>query len=104
MKTTLSLSLVSLLLASAGSTAWAQVYRCAGPGGGPPEYINNAKDAQARNCKPVSGGNVTVVQGTTVPKATAAPRVANTSASTNPRPDGGAEQRSRDSDSRIILG
>lgn len=93
-------------LLSASHGAWAQqIYRCAGVGGGAPEYINNVKDAQARNCKPVSGGNVTVVQGTPVPKAAAAAaaRVATSPASTSPRPDSSPDQRARDSDSRIIL-
>lgn len=102
MKKSLSLSLCSLLLLGAGHGAWAQqIYRCAGLGGGAPEYINNVKDAQVRNCKQVSGGNVTVVQGTPVPKA--APRVATSSGSGSPRPDSGPEQRARDSDSRLIL-
>ena len=97
-----SLTLVSILLLGPGSSAWAQqIYRCAGVGGSAPEYINNVKDAQARNCKPVSGGNVTVVQGTPVLKAAA--RVASPSASSSPRPDSSPDQRARDSDSRIIL-
>ena len=104
MKKSFSLFLFPLLLLGAGHGAWAQqIYRCAGVGGGAPEYINNVKDAQVRNCKLVSGGNVTVVQGTPVPKAAAAPRVANSSTSPSPRPEGGAEQRARDSDSRLIL-
>ncbi|WP_309680180.1 hypothetical protein [Polaromonas sp.] len=104
MKKTLLLPFLSLLLVSAGSTAWAQqVYRCAGAAGGPPEYINNAKDAQNRNCKLLSGGNVTIVQGTAVNKAPPA-RVANaTPASGGSRTDAGPEQRARDSDSRAIL-
>ena len=70
MKHTLSFAIFPLLLVTAGSAVQAQqVFRCPGVGGGPPEYINNARDAQARNCKVVSGGNVTVVQGTVVPKA-----------------------------------
>ena len=101
MKTILSLSLASLLLASAGSPAWAQVYRCTGSGGGAPEYINNAKDAQTRNCKPLSGGNVTVMQ--TSPAARAPVRVATANASAGPRTDGSPEQRARDGDSRSIL-
>ncbi len=100
MKNTLLPSLLSLLLASAANTAWAQqIYRCVAAAGGATEYINNAKDAQSRNCKLLSGGNVTVVQGTSVPKAPV--RVA--AASGGPRPDGGPEQRARDSDSRGIL-
>jgi len=102
MKNILSLSLFSVLLLGAGHGAWAQqIYRCAGVGGGAPEYINNVKDAQVRNCKLVSGGNVTIVQGTPVPKAPA--RVATSPASSSPRTDSSPDQRARDSDSRIIL-
>ena len=106
MKLTLLLSSFTLLLASAGSSVWAQqIFRCAGAGGAPPEYINNAKDAQTRNCKTMTGGNVTVVQGTA---AAAAPRTpvrvaAATPSAGSPRTDGGPEQRARDSDSRAIL-
>ena len=105
MKPIILLSSFTLLLASTGSTAWAQqIYRCAGTGGAPPEYINNAKDAQTRNCKTMTGGNVTVVQGTAVVPAPRAPvRVATTAPSGNTRTDGGPEQRARDSDSRSIL-
>jgi hypothetical protein len=90
-----------LLLAGAGSAAWGQVYRCAGPSGGAPEYINNAKDAQTRNCKPLSGGNVTVMQSSPVSRAPVRVAVANSSGGT--RTDGSPEQRARDGDSRAIL-
>ncbi|MGV8805308.1 MAG: hypothetical protein ACWA6Y_10150 [Polaromonas sp.] len=104
MKHALSLAIFPLLLATAGSAVQAQqVFRCAGAGGGAPEYINNAKDAQARNCKVVSGGNVTVVQGTPVPRAPAARPATSPVASSSARPDSGPEQRARDSDSRHIL-
>jgi len=99
MKHLLFLPLLFVLLASAGNAAWAQqVYRCVAPGGGSPEYINNVKEAQIRNCKLLAGGNVTVVQGTPVPKTPM--RVATTPAS---GADGSAEQRARDSDMRVIL-
>ncbi len=103
MKHTVFLHAFVLLLAGAGNTTlWAQqVYRCVGAGGGPPEYINNVKDAQTRNCKELVGGNVTVVQGSPVPKAPA--RVAAATSSGGARTDGSPEQRSRDSDSRAIL-
>ena len=107
MKLTILLSSFTLLLASAGGAVWAQqIFRCAGAGGAPPEYINNAKDAQTRNCKAMTGGNVTVVQGTAVapaPALRAAVRVAATTPSGGTRTDGGPEQRARDSDSRSIL-
>ncbi|CAN5144256.1 hypothetical protein BH10PSE16_BH10PSE16_37610 [soil metagenome] len=106
MKNTFSLtflSIFSILLLGSGHDAWAQqIYRCAGVGGSAPEYINNPKDAQARNCKPVSGGNVTVMQATPVPRAPA--RVTPSSASgSSSRADSSPDQRARDSDSRIIL-
>lgn len=102
MKTTLPLACFSLLLLGATQTVFAQeVYRCAGVDGSAPEYINNAKDAQTRNCKLVAGGNVTVVQGTAIPKAVQQRSGSNSAAA--PRPAGGAEQQARDSDSRGIL-
>ena len=102
MKILCSLSIFSTLLMGPGQSAWAQqIYRCAGVGGGAPEYINNVKDAQARNCKAVSGGNVTVVQGTPVPRAPA--RVVTNPAAGPSRADSSPDQRARDSDSRIIL-
>lgn len=101
MNKTLLLPLLSLLLVSGGNAVWAQVYRCVAAGGGSPEYINNVKDAQSRNCKLVLGGNVTVVQGTPVSKASV--RVAAAAASGGPRTDGSPDQRARDSDMRAIL-
>ena len=101
MKYTLTVSMLLVLLFSAGNAAWAQqIFRCAAGPGGAPEYINNVKDAQSRGCKVVAGGNVTVVQGTPVakPAPPPPPRVAAA-----PRTEGGAEQRARDSDSRSIL-
>jgi hypothetical protein len=100
MKYTLLIPVFSVLLASAGSAVWAQqIYRCVDASSGTPEYINNVKDAQTRNCKPVLGGNVTVVQGTPVSKA---PAVRAAPAS-GPRNEGNSGQRARDSDSRLIL-
>ena len=37
------------------------VYRCAGN-----VYTNNAAEARANGCKPMEGGNITVVEGTRV--------------------------------------
>jgi hypothetical protein len=108
MKSTFLLPILTLLLTGTGSAAWSQqIYRCAGAAGAPPEYINNAKDAQTRNCKTMTGGNVTVVQGT-APAAAVAPRApvrvaAAMPSGGGPRTDGGPEQRARDSDSRVIL-
>jgi hypothetical protein len=100
MKYTLLLSAFSLLLAGTGSAVWAQqVYRCTGAGGSAPEYINNSKEAQQRNCKLISGGNVTVVQSTPTARTPPPVRVATAGGSAG----NSAEQRARDSDSRAIL-
>lgn len=69
-----------------------RIYRCGN------EYTNTITEAQAKECKVVSGGNVTVVQA---PKNTGAVRLASSSANA-PRVDAG-DQRGRDSDSRLIL-
>ena len=93
-----------LLLAFAGVSASAQIYRCVGVDGKNPEYINNGKEAQARGCKTMEGGNVTVVQATPVQKI-APVRMASASPGTAPSAafGGGSEQKARDSDSRSIL-
>lgn len=96
------LSIACMLLLPWGHGAWAQqIFRCAGAGSSAPEYINNVKEAQSRSCKAVSGGNVTVVQGTPVPKSPV--RVAPSPGSGSARPDGSPDQRARDTDSRLIL-
>jgi hypothetical protein len=102
-----SLLVLSLLLAAAASASAQQIYLCAGGAGRAPEYINNVKEAQSRNCKVMSGGNVTVVQGTSVggkaaPSSSSA-RAASPAPSGGARADSGPEQRARDSDSRGIL-
>ena len=85
--------LIPLLAATCGTASWAQdrIFRCN-------EYTNTVTEAQAKNCKLISGGNVTVVQSQ---KPNNNNRVA---AATQPaqRVDAGA-QRAKDSDARLIL-
>lgn len=87
-------SLVGVLLPS-HLAAQSQVFRCGN------EYLNDARDAKARGCKLLEGGNVTVVQGTSVKKGTnrspANPPAAGVP-TTSP-----SEQRARDSDARAIV-
>jgi hypothetical protein len=72
------------------------IYRCGN------EYTNTKPDARAsKGCKLVEGGNVTVVQGTRVPKNSAT-RAVPAAGSNTPRVDT-AQQKMRDSDSRQIL-
>ncbi len=113
MKMLTSIVVKALLLAPLAVLSLAQaqdqIFRCGN------EYINDAKVAQARGCKTVEGGNVTVVQGTRVqtPVAAATPSASPTPAPARvgatpaalPReakPDS-AEQRARDNDQRLIL-
>lgn len=74
------------------------IFRCGN------EYTNNATDAKARGCKPLQGGNVTVVQGTR-PGVSGASKVASSPSSSPPgapRVDA-SEQRSRDTSARAVL-
>ena len=77
------------LFVSLTNAAWAaddRIYRCGN------EYTNTVTEAQAKNCKLISGGNVTVIQAVkaTPPKPGAS------------RTDS-ADQRAKDSDARLIL-
>jgi hypothetical protein len=85
--------LIPLLAGMAGTTGWAQdrIYRCGN------EYTNTVSEAQAKNCKLVSGGNVTVV-----PANRPSGNRASNAPSAGPRIDS-ADQRAKDSDSRLIL-
>ena len=80
------------------SPAWAQdrIYRCGN------EYTNTVTEAQAKNCKLVSGGNVTVVQSVR-PNANAGVKVASSSSSQPGQRVDAGEQRAKDSDARLIL-
>lgn len=89
-----------LLTLSFAVTAQAQdkIYRCGN------EYTNTVTEAQAKNCKLVSGGNVTVVQGG---KAGTGYKAPVASQSSSPSPSGSRvssdDQRAKDSDARLIL-
>lgn len=85
--------LIPLMATLAGAASWAQdrIYRCGN------EYTNTVTPAEAKNCKLISGGNVTVVQSHK-------PNANRTASATQPgqRVDSG-DQRAKDSDSRLIL-
>lgn len=91
MKTIYLIPLATLLLAT-GSWAQNRIYRCGN------EYTNTVSEAQAKNCKLVSGGNVTVVQGQRPTRAAAASQPGQP----GQRVDAG-DQRAKDSDARLIL-
>ncbi len=102
---------VALLVGLVGSgAAWSQerIYRCGN------EYTNNPEQARLKNCRPLEGGNLTVVQGTR-PATAVAPADAKPSGDSRSRSVGaladaprapGADpssQRNRHSDARAIL-
>ncbi len=93
------LFLIPLAVAALASNGYAQtrIYRCGNT------YTNDAAEAQAKNCKRMEGGNVTVVEGTRVNNP-AAVRVATAPQSAAPGPRIDADgQRARDAEARQIL-
>lgn len=92
MKRLLTLAAV-LAWAATGVQAQDRIYRCGN------EYTNTITEAQAKSCKLVSGGNVTVVPG--VRTNTPSKPVAASPVSA-PRVDNN-DQRSKDADARLIL-
>ena len=99
------ISFVVLAAAAASASAQTPIFRCPGN-----VYTNSQAEAQAKGCKVMEGGNVTVVTGTKVtgaaPAASAGVKVASAPPSgvstPPPRVDAG-EQKARDSDAKAIL-
>ena len=87
------------VVASGFAHGQGRIYRCGNT------YTNSSTDA--KGCKLIEGGNVTVVEGTRVQSANAPVKVASVSPSTLPSSTGNridaADQRARDSDARQIL-
>ena len=93
------LFLIPLIAVAAASQGHAQtrIYRCGNT------YTNNAAEAQAKGCKTMEGGNITVVEGTRVNNpAPVRVSTAPASAGAGQRIDAEA-QRARDADTREIL-
>ena len=90
-----ALGLAALCIAS---SAQAQIYRCPNN-----EYTNDSRGAQARGCKLVEGGNITIIRNS--PSAPVARRETPRANPPGVRPAmaSSAEQRERDMDSRRIL-
>ena len=84
-----------VLLCSLPAQAQERIYRCGN------EYTNNAQVAKSRNCTPMEGGNITIVEGTKPsPAARSTPAAAPRSGNDRVDP---AAQRARDSDAKAIL-
>ena len=81
---------------ASGTLAQGAIYRCGN------EYTNTVSEAQKGNCKLVEGGNVTIVQGFRPPVASQPPVKVAAAAQSGAKVDS-VEQKSRDSDARVIL-
>ena len=81
---------------ASGTLAQGAIYRCGN------EYTNTVSEAQKGHCKLVEGGNVTVVQGFRPPAASSQQVKVAAAAQSGAKVES-AEQKSRDSDARIIL-
>lgn len=94
MKSSLILAL-ALVAVATGAPAQTRIWRCGNT------YTNNAGEAQAKNCKPLEGGNITIVQGTKV-NGTGVRVASAPQSGASQRVDSDA-QRARDADARAIL-
>ena len=97
MKYCLPIALALAALAADGS-AQTRIWRCGNT------YTNNPTQAQAKGCKPLEGGNITVVQGTKVNGTrTGGVRVASAPQTVASQRNETDAQRARDADARAIL-
>jgi hypothetical protein len=95
MKYFLLIPLAAATIAAHSFAQSSQVFRCAGN-----VYTNNAAEARAKGCKPMEGGNITVVEGT---KVNSPVRIATAPQSSSSQRIDADDQRSRDADARAIL-
>lgn len=99
---TLAIAIAMATACALPAQAQDRIYRCGN------EYTNDAEVAKSRGCKPMDGGNITIIQGT-VPRSAeskpAAPRPVSSPSGTRSSSErvDSTEQRARDSDARAIL-
>ena len=86
---------VALAAMALAAQAQTKIYRCGNT------YTNSEAEAKAKGCKPMDGGNITVVEGLK-PASTTRVATAPTQANGGPRMDS-EEQKQRDNDARGIL-
>lgn len=94
MKLVYALIPVAVFAFAAEGHAQSRIWRCGNT------YTNDEAQARAGGCKPMEGGNVTIVQGTKVNGGT--PKVSVATAPAGQRVDSG-DQKARDSEARGIL-
>jgi len=84
-----------MVSAASGSLAQERIYRCGN------EYTNDQAVAKSRDCKPLQGGNVSVIAGTSV--KTSAPAAAPGASGSAAQKVDLNDQRARDADARGVL-
>ena len=92
------MALMTLALTGWSATATSEpqrIYRCGNA------YTNQPDPAA--NCKPLTGGSVTVIEGTRVQGAQAASPAANASGGAGAAKVDGSEQRQRDAQAQVVL-
>jgi len=87
----------AVLAAAFSASAQTTIWRCGNT------YTNDKAEAQAKGCKPVEGGNVTVVKGTTVTGASRNPGMVTAPRGEGEKRVGAGEQAARDTEARAIL-
>jgi hypothetical protein len=95
MKYALLIPFAAVAIAASSYAQSSQIFRCAGN-----VYTNNAAEARAKGCKPMEGGNITIVEGT---KVNSPVRVATAPQSSSGQRIDADDQRARDADARAIL-
>ena len=85
------------VLAAVSASAQTTIWRCGNT------YTNDKAEAQAKGCKAVEGGNVTVVQGTKVNGGKSANVVTAPQVSSEGKRVASNEQQARDAEARGIL-
>jgi hypothetical protein len=89
------LTFLVVLTGASGTLAQERIFRCSNN-----EYTNDQTVAKAKNCKPIQGGNVSVIAGTAVKSPAPSTPVASGSAAQKVDVN---DQRARDSDARGVL-
>ncbi|HEX5805043.1 MAG TPA: hypothetical protein VFY31_01715 [Macromonas sp.] len=90
----LPLLLSGALLGGAAAQAQTTIYRCGN------EYTNKTAEAKAKGCKPIEGGNLSVVESPKPPPSSAKPAAQRSNGAD--KVDSTA-QKARDADARAIL-
>src|SRR3954469_5532543 len=92
------ITVLALAAMAASAQAQTKIYRCGN------SYTNSEAEAKAKGCKPMDGGNITVVEGTKVngASATKIATAPQSPAAISQRIDAD-EQKQRDNDAKAIL-